>query len=215
MKKTQSKSWALIAIISTATSTLSLGYWSHKLFSTNPQNLGAPAIVEITQKSLALPVHISIENLIDIPIESFLVEDGSQPVSDTKATFTLDSSRPGEVGNTIIYGHNSNQIFGKMRLLKGGERIVVTTEDDQKHEYYVADIQEYNLEEVGPLHPTNEEILTLYTCAGFFDSKRLVVRAIPVASPVKPLEEFPPLVTPLFLNTSNHPLPSLQQLTLN
>ncbi len=215
MKKPQNKSWALIAIISTTISILSLGYWSHKLFSRNPQNLSTPSAVEIPQKKLALPVHISVGNLVDIPIESFLVEDDSLPVSDIKATFTLNSSKPGEAGNTIIYGHNSNQIFGRMRLLKGGERVVITTDDDQQHEYYVVDVQEYSLDQIDPLHPTNEEILTLYTCAGFFDSKRLVVQAVPRAPSTKKLEDFQPLVTSLFINTSNHPAPSLHQFTLN
>lgn len=128
----------------------------------------------------ASPTHIFIENQINVNVESFHLAEGKEwVVSDTQATYLADSARPGQAGNIILYGHNKRSIFGNLRNLKGGEEIVLTTEDGVEHRYKVILIKEVSPSNTTFLLPTRQETLTVYTCTGFFDTRRFIVRAVP------------------------------------
>ena len=48
------------------------------------------------------------------------------------------------------------------------------------YRYKVWQIQTVYPSNVSTVAPTKKEVLTLFTCSGFFDEKRLIVKAIPV-----------------------------------
>lgn len=108
--------------------------------------------------------------------------NGNWEVSPEKTSFLSQSARPGEGGNIILYGHNTRKILGNIRALKGGEIITLTTEDGKAHQYKVERMKESDPSDVSWLQPTDSEVLTLYTCSGIFDSKRFLVRAVPIYS---------------------------------
>lgn len=141
----------------------------------------AQAIIAV-QKPAPFPTHIFIRWFIDVDIEPLAFSNGQWAVSDTKATYLIQSARPGEPGNIIIYGHNKREIMGNIRALKGGERITVQTSDGKTRYYIVKTLKEVDPSDISLLAPTKIETLTLYTCSGFWDSKRFIVQAIPTSS---------------------------------
>lgn len=127
----------------------------------------------------AYPTHIEIPWYIDVAIDPHTFVAGEWTVSEKHASYLTDSSLPGEPGNLIIYGHNKREILGNLRALKGYEEITLTMSDGSTRQYRVDSIQQVNPTQTELLSQTEEEVLTLYTCSGFLDSQRFVVRAIP------------------------------------
>lgn len=163
---------------------LCLSFWGiHKFLyyrSLSFSRSQATHIVKEQPKAVSLPTHIFIPWNTDSDIEALPFANGQWSVSDTKVTYLLGSARPGEPGNIILYGHNKREILGNIRALKGGERVTMRTSDGNDHIYTVISTKEVDPSDVSLLSPTTTEILTMYTCSGFWDSQRFIVRAVPV-----------------------------------
>jgi sortase A len=128
-----------------------------------------------------LPVEIIIPSLnIDLPIEPGTITKGIWQISSDSATFLLSSALPGTKGNTVIYGHNLKRIFGKLPYIDFGQKITIKTQDGNMYQYKVTDKFLVNPDRVDLVSPTNFEELTIYTCTGFMDSKREVIKAVPI-----------------------------------
>lgn len=132
-----------------------------------------------TDSRLPEPARVYIQWFIDTPVESMSLTNGTWGISNDKASYLIQSARPGESGNIILYGHNTRKIMGNIRALKGGETVTITTTDGTEHLYKVSEISEVTPSQVDLLQPTTAEVLTMYTCSGFLDSMRFIVRAIP------------------------------------
>jgi LPXTG-site transpeptidase (sortase) family protein len=128
----------------------------------------------------AKPTHISIKWFVDVDIDDSVIHDGDWTISEKTASHLTESANPGEKGNIIIYGHNTRQILGNIRALTGKELIRVQTADGVEHHYKIISLQEVDDKQINFLKQTDEEILTLYTCSGFWDKQRFVVQAVPV-----------------------------------
>lgn len=131
--------------------------------------------------ALPTPVHIYIPWNTDAKIDPGSYRDGSWTVSSDHVSYLMSSARPGENGNIIIYGHNKRAILGNIRALKGGEEIVLTLDNGSTRSYQVDSVHEVSPTDTDLLTPTESEVLTLFTCSGFLDSKRFIVRASPVS----------------------------------
>lgn len=127
-----------------------------------------------------LPVHIYSQYFLDIGIEGQVYQDDKWTISEHSASYLFSSARPAEQGNIIIYGHNTRAILGNIRAYKGGEIITLTMSDGTKREYRVKDMRQLPPDKTDLLAPTLVETLTIYTCSGFMDSQRFVVRAFPI-----------------------------------
>jgi LPXTG-site transpeptidase (sortase) family protein len=114
---------------------------------------------------------------IDLPVEEGAVQDGVWSISESGATHLNISENPGGKGNIVIYAHNKNNLFGQIRWLNNGALIKIINENGQEFEYKTNQIVEVKPTELSYVMPKNEEILTLYTCSGFADSKRFIVTA--------------------------------------
>ena len=125
------------------------------------------------------PIHIVIPGLIDQPLEQQRYRDGRWTVSEDKGSYLAQSAKPGGPGNTILYGHNRQEVFGRLTKVTGGEPIIITTEDGRERRYRIEWFRKVNQSEVQVLAPTDTEVLTIYTCAGWLDAERFVVRAVP------------------------------------
>jgi LPXTG-site transpeptidase (sortase) family protein len=134
----------------------------------------------VTQTRLPEPAKIYIQWFVDTPIESMSLVNGVWGISNDKASYLIQSARPGESGNIILYGHNTRKILGNIRALQGGETVTLTTTNGIEHQYRVSQITEVSPTQVDLLQPTQSEVLTMYTCSGFLDSMRFIVRAIPL-----------------------------------
>lgn len=137
-----------------------------------------PDLLE-TKKSSEPPTRIVIPSVkIDLPIVEAKVVKGYWETSATSASHGVGSANPGERGNTVIFAHGRKGLFLPLREVKMGEVVEVFTQD-QKYRYQVFEIKEVKPSEVEVISQTQDERLTLYTCSGFLDSKRLVVVAKP------------------------------------
>lgn len=125
------------------------------------------------------PTHITIPGFIDSSITPEMYRDGVWSISATAASHLNTSAYPGQPNNIIIYGHNKPSIFGPLKRLSGTEEILITLADGSIKKYKVLEIKQVTTDQLQYLHPTVGEVLTLYTCAGVFDSERLIVRALP------------------------------------
>lgn len=108
------------------------------------------------------------------------IRDGKWGVHKDTANFLLSSSSPGQGGNIIIYGHNTQKVFAQLHQLTPGDNVVLKTESNQDFFYIVSEKKIVSPDQIEVLVPTDYEVLTLYTCTGLFDTKRLVVKALPL-----------------------------------
>ena len=128
--------------------------------------------------SQSTPSEISIKSLsLSLPVEPIKIKSGYWPTSQTGVSFLADSGNLGNVGNLIFYGHNWKNLLGNLHKVKTGDTLVVSGQNGQDFLYSIAYIATVNADDVSILADTNDERITLYTCTGFLDQKRLVVVA--------------------------------------
>jgi sortase A len=130
-----------------------------------PANTNIP--VNITMPTIGINLHV-------IPAK---VTGDVWPTTDNGASYLLSSPIPGETGNSVIYGHNWMSLFGKIVDLKKGDEIDIQLADKTVRKFRVINTTEVSPSDTQILAPTDNRVLTLYTCSGFLDSKRYVVRA--------------------------------------
>lgn len=125
------------------------------------------------------PMRIIIPTLsIDLPVTESRVVDGYWEVSEMTASHGMGSSLPGQNGNIVIFAHARKGLFLPLRGIRANDRIYVLT-NDRWYRYRTENIREVAPTDVAVIRPTADETLTLFTCSGFLDSKRLVVVAKP------------------------------------
>lgn len=127
------------------------------------------------------PLHTSslkIPSLgIDLPVSEGEMKDNRWPTSTKNLIHVSTTKLPGTPGNSIIYGHNWESQLGDLDQIKVGDEIVVTLSDNSKKIFQVSEIAEVSPNQSDLLKDSIDTRLTLYTCSGFLDSKRLVVVA--------------------------------------
>lgn len=148
-----------------------------------PQTLNEPikAHSTYTQKPTLnnIPTRVIIPAVsIDLPVTISHLERGVWVPSETSASFGEGSASPGENNNTVIFAHAREGLFLPLRNVTIADTVYVFTKSAY-YSYTVESIQEVNPLDVYTVKPTDDERLTLFTCSGFFDQKRLVIVAKP------------------------------------
>jgi LPXTG-site transpeptidase (sortase) family protein len=69
-------------------------------------------------------------------------------------------------GNTLIYGHNNNYVFGYLYLLKPGDSAIVHTDNGHIFTYQFESAVDVPPEDLSIFDPSSEPRLTLQTCSG-------------------------------------------------
>ncbi len=135
--------------------------------------------VEYTKtETSSVPVKISISSIaLNLPIESTLIENGTWPTSQFGVSFLKNSGTVGLPGNLILYGHNWKTILGNLKNANVGDEVIVQNSSGQEFFYNIAYIATVSSDNVSILADSTDERLTLYTCTGLLDQKRLVVVA--------------------------------------
>lgn len=123
------------------------------------------------------PVRIIIPSIgTDIPVKEAKIVKGYWEVFPDMAGFGEGSAYPDETGNTVIFAHARPGLFLPLREAKVGQEVIVLSKD-RWFNYRIVDIKEVFPSQTESIVSTQEAVLTLYTCSGFADSKRLIVRA--------------------------------------
>lgn len=136
-------------------------------------------VTQIQTYEAPVRVQIPAQN-IDVPVIESYVRDNQWEINPDGASHLAGSANPGQRGNVVVYGHNLDRIFGRIRSLKKGDVINLSTKSGQNFSYRVEETLVVTPKDVKVIEPTLTEMLTLYTCTGFFDSQRFVVKATPV-----------------------------------
>ncbi len=116
---------------------------------------------------------------IDIPVRISPIKQGYWVVYKDSAGFGEGSTAPGNKGNTVIFAHAREGLFLGLKTIRIGARIYVFTQD-RYFTYIVTEIKEVLPNDIEVISPTIDETLTLYTCSGFLDKKRLIVIGKPI-----------------------------------
>lgn len=130
-------------------------------------------------KEVSTPNRIVINKLnVDLPVVTSKIKNGKWEVTDKGVSYLESSVIPGQLGNSIMYGHNWTNILGNLINIKTGETVEVYFENGTKKEFIVSLIQEVKPNDISILNNSKDTRITLYTCSGFLDSKRFVVVAL-------------------------------------
>lgn len=129
-----------------------------------------------------VPARIIIPQLnIDIAVKESQVVNGYWELSEDTASFGLGSSFPGDNGNSVIFAHARNNLFGPLKKVSLKNKIYILS---ARH-YFIYEVSEIKVvypNQVEVVGPTKDERLTLFTCSGFFDNQRLIVIAKRISS---------------------------------
>lgn len=139
--------------------------------------LGEESLSVIHQK--APPTSINIKPVdLTLPVAAGVIYNNEWTLYDDKISWLATSEVPGK-GNVILYGHNRLGLFADLKKLKTGD--IISIEHGAKwFDYEVVSTRKVLPTEVDAVF-TESNQLTLYTCDGKFDQKRLVVTAIPLS----------------------------------
>lgn len=121
------------------------------------------------------PTRITIPSLsLSLPVAPANIADNRWTLYEDKVSWLVTSKTPGG-GNVILFAHNREELFGDLKNLRLGERITVESAG-QKYSYLVKEKRKVTPSDVEAVL-SEENRLTLYTCEGSFDQKRLIVIA--------------------------------------
>jgi|GEM_PF-925154 len=125
--------------------------------------------------SLPQPEKIIIPNIgINLKIDKAKIINGYWETSEINASHGEGSANPGEKGNIVIFAHAREGLFLPLKEIKEKDTIYVLT-NEKWFEYEVKEIKTVSPDQIEYIAPTKDETLTLYTCTGFLDSKRLLI----------------------------------------
>lgn len=125
------------------------------------------------------PTRITIPSIgIDLPIILSEIKGNVWDTTSLGVSYLISSPLPGEKGNSIMYGHNWKSLLGGLSGIKPGELITVHFGKSKSISYKVHFVSTVTPDETHVFGDVGDHRLTLYTCTGFLDSKRLVVTAI-------------------------------------
>ncbi|MEK7165546.1 MAG: sortase, partial [Patescibacteria group bacterium] len=123
------------------------------------------------------PTQIAFPALdLTLGVAEATITGDSWTLFETQASWLATSAEPGK-GNVILYAHNRKGLFGSLNKLQVGAQIDVSHEGREYH-YIVSEKQSVSPRDVNAILAGGDR-LTLYTCDGTFDQKRLVVVALP------------------------------------
>lgn len=125
------------------------------------------------------PVRILIpKSDIDIKVVDAQIVNGYWELSENSASYGLGSGTPGTKSNTVIFAHARQGLFYNLKDVQLNDIVYVFTKNAW-YRYKVNKIDAVYPNQKEVIQPTKNEVLTLYTCTGFYDEKRLIVTAIP------------------------------------
>lgn len=140
---------------------------------------GAVFTRELSATFKDFPLTLEVpEAAISLPVFPATVTGTTWQTTERGVSYLKSTPLPGQKGNAVLYGHNWPNLLGPLHTVKVGDRIHVTYPDRRTVDFIVTHITVVTSEQIKILDNSDDIRLTLYTCTGFLDSKRLVITAI-------------------------------------
>ncbi len=141
-------------------------------FTTEPPSLGGQLY----------PSELIINKLeLDLPITLASIKNGVWDNPEATVAYWKDSPLPnGNRGNSVFYGHNWPNIFGKLKDLEKNDVFTIVFNNGSKRDFIVETKSVVTSDQTHILEQTKDARVTLYTCTGFLDSRRLVIVGVPI-----------------------------------
>lgn len=145
--------------------------------SYTPSVLPTPEIHEIAR--LAAPTSIEIPTIkIYLPLIPAKIEKSKWETTTAGVSYLVSSPIPGQLGNSILYGHNWTSILGKLPQVKPGDNILIRYDNQTSKTFIIDSTAIISPTQIGILDQTDDRRITIYTCTGFLDTKRFVAVAL-------------------------------------
>jgi LPXTG-site transpeptidase (sortase) family protein len=142
----------------------------------SPVSFQKTLVVPEAKETKNFPQEIRISSLkIHLSVRPAEVGEGDWPLFEEAASYLAASGGIGQIGNSVIYAHNKNHLFGPLKKITLGDQIEVEDQNQKTWHYQVEEILVVSPKEVDILSSKNYPALTLYTCSGFLDQFRFVV----------------------------------------
>ncbi len=156
-----------------------LSLFSYSLFQrVNPWGLEKGFDMYQKERSVthtAKPQTIKINSIaLELPIIPSSVKNGEFETTKKGISYLKDSAVPGQKGNTILYGHNWPNLLGNLPKIVPGDVVEIELGDGTIARYSIEYTAKVTSDQVHILSQTDDARITLYTCSGFFDTKRFV-----------------------------------------
>lgn len=130
--------------------------------------------------SRIVPTRLVIKSLgVDLPIYESEIIDGKWEKTKKGVSYLTTTPLPGDTGNSIIYGHNWENLLGKLDQIENGNDVKIIFSDGSNAVFNVKNKFVVTSDQTHILKQSTYPKLTMYTCSNFLDAKRLVVTATP------------------------------------
>ena len=128
--------------------------------------------------SPSFPKRLYIKNSgIDVGVTTGGYKDGKWVLTDNYALYLPQSAHLGEGGNTILYAHNRKGLFGNLKKTSVGDIVVLEDVKGKAYKYSIYSIEYVKPYQIEKINTNAKDTVTLFTCDGWFDQMRLVVKA--------------------------------------
>jgi len=125
-----------------------------------------------------IPIEVSFPRIdIEAAVVPNQIVDGEWQVAEFKANYLIGSGVVGKPGNVVIYAHKRPKLFGNLNKIGPGDTVITKT-SEVVAEYMVVDSRIVKADAIEVLAESTLKELTLYTCNGWKDEDRLVVKAL-------------------------------------
>ena len=150
----------------------------------NPTQIPAQNEIQLAEPQVK-PTKLYIPKIAKILyVSDGYVVDNRWAISETGVSYLISSALPGQTGNSVIYGHNRNDILGYLPKVTTGDPVYVVLANGDYVKYEVAETKVIQPSQVEILNQSSDSRLTTYTCTGFLHTARFVVVAKKVASSI-------------------------------
>ncbi len=129
------------------------------------------------------PIRITIPDYgVDLPVDEgyYNDRDGSWTLSQTHAQYAMMTTLANNLsGNTLIYGHGTNAVFGKLgaKTPPLGTLVEIYTDNGHVFTYTFADARNLTPNDTSVLNEqSTPPTLTIQTCTGVFSEWRTMFR---------------------------------------
>jgi len=123
------------------------------------------------------PTRILIPSVqINLPVKEAEIKNDTWLVRTDSASFGKGSAFPGKSGNTVIFSHALSKLFGRLPMVKIGDKVHVFTKNDW-FVYQIENVRNVEPEQTDEILSNKIQGLTLYTCQGDNNKERFVAHA--------------------------------------